>query len=309
MNIVSQSRITKLLDEKVNSKAISIYFILAYLCLDQDGTCYILDFNYNKIVRFMKLIGIKTTNRQVKASISELLDAGMISFPYADVQTRTLDHNILIINDLLIDVLGEEYKRYIKLNQFLVSSEFYHMPVVSKRMSLYILKRFTGPFRKTTENILNSNVYDYLSNILSINRPQKIRDALNHPTFKKYINARIINSHYGNEVYEFEITNTFCSMWEYELVDESLIQSFNPKAKYIVMNYLHYLKTIPKAPNIQELLKNLFMLKNKRIKIISKIFLDNNDYKEIKKIQRYLSKIIYDNYLESNTKRCKFGNN
>ncbi|WP_113675890.1 hypothetical protein [Vallitalea guaymasensis] len=316
MDKVLVSKINDLIDKKIKSKAISIYFFVVALA-DQDtktGTVCIVNYNINRIVRLMKAHGIITTHRQVKKSLNELFEAGFISHPYIDFPETNKD--ILIINDFNID----KNNPFVYLSELMLDYNFYKLNVRSKRLFLDIYKTFLGtkhklPNKKVYRNILKKEVYERLSLILKINRCAKIREAIN--ALNKLLIIKLESKYNNIETYSFELSSEFIKkllfiseevkpleinedtkgkskIITYSLLSNKEIESFSYKLKVNIKKCFDEFTYKPNDYEIKEIMKATYLMDINQLKKSISQYVKSNKRKKIKYIYRYFRRIALD---------------
>lgn len=172
--------IDKMLDLHINSKAIFTYIFLCSLAhvIDDYEYVYVPDINCHKLYLLMRENNINTSYRQIANSLEELKSVGLINFAFS--YEKNMQLSIIDLIDAYVDVkkkYEDSHRQYRSIPKILLSERFYSLGVQGKRLFLYLYNNVV--FSNTPiRNILNPETYSELCNLLRLNRPQKIREAI-----------------------------------------------------------------------------------------------------------------------------------
>lgn len=222
---ISVTPINNALYEHLNGKTISVYMFLIFLSKEENGEAVVRNTNSNIICKLMNAKHMNISYRQVVNSLDELYKKHLITYNQQYTITGELenDTNNIIIYDACIDFETKnseddndkrkyalrKSKGFLYLSEIFYTNLFHRLPVTSKRLFLFVWKHLFKS-KEFTINILKKENYEKLAYILRVNRPQKIRDAIED--VKKLLNISCLQNTMKVEVYRFSLNKLFSTL-------------------------------------------------------------------------------------------------
>ncbi len=318
----------KLIESQVNSCSISIYYNLYPMALEQGEEGVIYDFNIHKLLRILESRGIKSSYRQVKNSINELLEAGLIYYPYTSVkltdvnynelhidmaaeeQYATLRNNTLSTSDQLNNIKLKTEKAklvpHIYLNDMLLTNDFYKLNVRAKRCLIYIFNNFNdNPINlskgkaKTNLNIRKAATKNYLETYMHLNNETKIHNTIEE--LEPFLNFHIWQKkkNQRNRTYCFRLSKESRKAYTRKLISYEQLIAFDPELKKVILTYFKSNSESIDIRSRMNLVQSFIYLKKKNFKkIISDIFKYKS--KTINHMTAYFHKAINAYYFYKN---------
>jgi hypothetical protein len=307
MNKVSLSYLDQAVEAKLNSKSIAVLMFMLAMSEEDTDTCHaaIHDFNTHKLFRSMQDRNIPISYTQLVNSLEELQDASLISYAVSD-------SSILCLNDACLDFhRSDEVLKsagYILLSEVFLTNMFYNLSAGAKRLLLYVLKHFrrnddikSNKYLNNYKifNLLNPTTYEYLCEILRVNRHQKIRDIFLELERSGLIRMSKLKDTMTSEIYKFVpsnfLYNTLISRYEKK---ESTFSVVHPAKKTVLFwQILLWFRDAGSScthEEVAEIIKSTCFWKLSKLWKVLAQYLETRQKRVIKNISSYLRSIRFE---------------